>query len=395
MILPSKEKCTGCSACAAVCPKDAIVMQPDAFGFFHPEVKENICISCGRCTSVCPTIKKPEEGTEAGLFAAYCKNTQERRESSSGGIFGVLAGWILQQGGAVYGVSYDECFRVRHIRITELAEISRLKGAKYAQSDLGHTFRSAQADLRQGKWVLFCGTPCQIAGLNNLIGTNRTRLVTVDLVCHSVPAPAAWERYMADRQKQDGQISPPSAVFQRSKKTGWVNYAYCSRFIYSDGRESLIPAGQDAYMKAFTEGMISNPACGSCPAKGLQRSSDFTLGDFWGVEKLGLDMDVLDGVSAVMVHTNQGIGLWNAVQDRIASIAVTPEQILFQNPAILKSASITDEQKIYLQTICEEGFDKLPLTTVPRDNGRFSLQTIKQIVKTALDRFRQDGVDKT
>jgi coenzyme F420-reducing hydrogenase beta subunit len=325
------DHCTGCTACAAACPKDCITMQPDADGFFRPVIDRSRCVNCGLCEKVCPVLVPTAPSHTPAAFAAWSREDASRLKSTSGGVFPELARSVLARGGAVYGAAYDENFRVIHICAENAAELDRLRGAKYAQSDLGDCFREAKGRLEAGQEVLFSGTPCQILGLKAFLRKDYVSLLTVDLVCHSVPSPLAWENYL--RWISDGKTI--SAINLRCKDTGWSRYRYSNRFEFSDGSCRMDQSGESLYMKLFGSGLISRPSCSGCPAKGYARVSDLTLGDFWGIWNSHPELDDDRGVSLVLVHSEKGL----AALGQLPRQAVSLEDAGRENPAIFRPAA--------------------------------------------------------
>jgi len=163
--ITEKSKCCGCHACYNICPKQAITMKEDEKGFKYPVIDKEKCVNCNLCEKVCPIIKDKKIENEPIAYAGYCKEIEIRKQSSSGGIFTLIAMNIIQKEGVVYGASFDEKFDVVHIRIDKKEELEKLRKSKYVQSKIGDTYKQAKVDLEQGRKVLFTGTPCQIEGL--------------------------------------------------------------------------------------------------------------------------------------------------------------------------------------------------------------------------------------
>ena len=323
--------CTGCNACAAVCPKDCITMQADPDGFRYPAVDADKCIGCGLCEQVCPVLHPACPAHAPDAYAVKSPDEGSRMSSTSGGVFPELARDILKKGGAVFGAAYDEYFRVVHICAETEAELDRLRGAKYAQSDLGCSFRDVKRRLEKGQQVLFSGAPCQVLALRSFLKRDYENLLLVDLVCHSVPSPLAWEQYL--QYISEGKAL--TAVNLRCKDTGWSRYRYSNRFDFSDGTCRLDQSGDSLYMKLFGGGYITRPSCASCPAKGYARVSDLTLGDFWGIWDIAPELDDDRGTSLVLVQTDKGRAAMSGLEQR----AVTLEEASRENPAILRPAA--------------------------------------------------------
>lgn len=334
--LAAKEYCTGCTACASVCPKGCIVMVPDENGFAFPEIDAEKCISCGLCEKSCPILAPVR--TTASLpraYAAYSKDESVRLESSSGGVFSEIAKTILKEGGAVFGAAYNEWFEVKHICVETEQDLARLRGAKYAQSDLQGIFAQVKERLNRGQEVLFSGSPCQVGGLAAYLRKPYENLLTVDFVCHSVPSPMAWKECVKFRSLQDNGGTLPERINLRSKKTGWSRYQYSNRFEYAEGKEYTARSGESLYMKLFVGGCINRVSCENCRFKGYKRVSDLTIGDFWGIWDIAPEMDDNKGTSVVLVQTERGAEVMDGLQDRLVQKPVTLEEASQQNRAML------------------------------------------------------------
>ena len=359
------DRCTGCTACAAVCPKGCISMQPDADGFCHPVIDESSCIGCGLCEKVCPVLNPVELTHTPTAWAAWTGDDASRMASTSGGVFPELARGILAQGGVVYGAAYDEHFRVVHICAGDEKTLDRLRGAKYAQSDLTGIFVDVKARLDAGQEVLFSGTPCQVLGLKSFLRRDYDNLLLVDLVCHSVPSPLAWEKYL---EYISGEKTL-TGVNLRSKDTGWSRYRYSNRFDFSDGSRQMDLSGDSLYMKLFGSGLINRPACVNCPAKGYARISDLTLGDFWGIWSIRPELDDDRGVSLVLAQTEKGL----AALEALDKWHVTLEEASRENPALIRAASENPLRSKAMDLVRRSEFAEATklLPTVPRKKRSF------------------------
>ena len=386
--LVNRNECTGCTACASVCPKGCITMTADENGFLCPVVEAEKCVSCGLCEKACPIITPLEKPTnEPVAYAAYSRDEAMRLSSSSGGVFTEFARAVLKDGGAVFGATYDAQFEVVHICVENEADLAKLRGAKYAQSDLGDSFRNVKRRLEQGQKVLFSGTPCQVGGLKAFLRKDYENLLTVDFVCHSVPSPMAWREYVKYRAQQDNGGEMPTAINLRDKQTGWTNYQYSNLFTYADGHTHAARSGESLYMKLFVGDYINRESCANCRFKGYSRVSDLTIGDFWGIWDIAPEMDDNKGTSVVLVQTGRGAELLQSVADRLILKAVMLEEASKQNGAMLNAAQSNPRRAEALALIrsgqigeCESWFTAPKATPV---------QKARELARRVLRRIRK------
>lgn len=326
-IFTTKYDCCGCTACYSVCPVNAIRMAVDDEGFRYPVVDPSICVNCKKCEAVCPLRAGNGYSNPINIYAAKNKQEAVRAGSSSGGIFSLLADYVEAQGGVIYGAAFDEHFTVKHMRAEAAGEWKKFCVSKYTQSDMGDTFRSIRADLNSGRMVLFSGTPCQVDGLKRYLKGIRVscdRLITCDIVCHGTPSPKVWADYLDYLSKRAGRRIG-SVSFRDKETLGWHN----STLTIKDekGQTILSETPKDNYFfQLFVCHWILRPSCYRCQYASFHRPGDFTLGDFWGIERNFAQFDDDKGISLVMVHTERGEKIWQEIQSRAESFTVTKEQ---------------------------------------------------------------------
>ncbi|MBR5537698.1 MAG: Coenzyme F420 hydrogenase/dehydrogenase, beta subunit C-terminal domain [Clostridia bacterium] len=360
--------CSGCTACAAACPHDCITMVQDPEGFRRPKVDTVRCVECGLCAKVCPVLSAPDTHPIPDAFAARNKDNSVRELSTSGGVFTLLARHTLEQGGAVFGAAYDADFKVEHRMVETPEMLTTFRGAKYAQSDLGDTFRRVKEQLALGRKVLFSGTPCQVAGLRSYLGKEDPNLLLVDLVCHGVPSPAVWERYLAYKSEQISDGHRPITVNLRCKDSGWSTYSVDIRWPY--GRNYLASNRQDPYIRAFVGDLCLRPSCHRCSCKGLTRCADITLGDYWGVWDQVPSMSDNKGTSIVLVHSEKALALWQELAPAMQTQQVDARRCMEQNPAALQSAKYDEENRsTFLHRYRDEDFSALVDELLPKPNA--------------------------
>ncbi len=367
--LAKRNQCSGCTACVAVCPQGCISMKENRDGFCYPEIDRQKCVSCRLCEKTCPVLcDSPQFESEVTAFAALSKDKQIRMESSSGGLFTEIARTILNAGGVVFGTAYNEEFDVVHICVDNEADLSKLRGAKYSQSDLTGIFKEVKSKLDNNRRVLFAGTPCQVAGLRSFLQKDYEKLLLIDFVCHSVPSPMVWRSFL-QQLSRDKQIE---TINLRSKATGWSHYQYSHFVEYSDGEHLEIRNQDSLYMKLFVNGYISRESCSDCRFKGYQRLSDLTLGDFWGIWDIDAEMDDNMGTSVVLIQSHKGLLALEQINDSVKLKQVTLEEASRCNPAILFSARHSKDREKVLKTINAEGFLSIQKLFVDRNPSLFT-----------------------
>lgn len=371
MKLADKNLCTGCGACAAICPKHCIHMEQDAAGFPYPAAEYNECVGCNLCESACPVMNVLQQhGDSPVAYATYSRDEAMRAESSSGGIFSELARPVLAKGGAVFGAAYNEQFDVVHICAEDETKLAGLRGAKYAQSDLGNTFSQVKRRLETGQDVLFSGTSCQVAGLQSFLGKHYDNLLCIDFVCHGVPSPMVWRQYVQYCAEKDNSGMLPLAINLRSKETGWSRYQYSNVFEYAGGNRKVTLSNDSLFMKLFVGNCISRLSCERCRFKGYSRCSDLTLGDFWGIWEIHPGMDDNKGTSVVLVQSKKGMDRFDQIRERCVVRQVSLEQASAQNPSMLRSSSNSSKRQDVLRAARQGSFDQCSGFLAPAQRSR-------------------------
>lgn len=347
-----KEKCSGCFACVSVCPVNSISMQEDSEGFWYPQINISTCIECNLCRKCCPVISKRDRiEKEKNIVAAKCKDDAVRLKSSSGGVFFLIAEAILAQLGVVYGAAFSEdCKKVIHVRIDQKKDLWKLQGSKYVQSKIDNCYKEAKNDLDTGRKVLFTGTPCQIEGLRSYLMKEYDNLYLQDIVCHGVPSPLIWKKYVECREKKArGSVE---RTYFRHKKYGWNMYSLL--FEFSNSREYIGRKMEDLYLRGFLANLFLRPSCYQCSFKGLDRNSDITLADFWGIDNIFPNMNDDKGVSVVMINSEKGEELFDNIKDRIIFQETAPDPVLTKyNSAAIKSVKMPLERKEFMDKITQ------------------------------------------
>lgn len=380
-IICENDKCTGCSACASRCPNQCISMIPDKEGFQHPNIDLLRCIDCGVCKKVCPLLNTNNGWKhETTAWAAINLNDTIRQNSTSGGIFTLLCEYVIDNGGAVFGAKYDTDFSVIHCYAESKDELDVLRIAKYAQSEIRNTYKVAREMLQQGRCVLFTGTPCQIAGLKAYLGINYDNLITVDMICHGVPSPRVWQYYVAYRREKDAGGLLPALINVRSKESGWSSYSV--RFNYPNGNTYVASNREDAYIRSFVGNLCLRPSCYDCQFKGIDRISDITLGDYWGVWAQHPELDDNSGVSVVLLHTEKAEIIFSQIKHQLRSFPLDTKICLQENPSAIASSVKPEKREEFMKCYEREDFEMLTdrLLPIPQQNSQ------KTNVRTLFDR---------
>lgn len=356
MIKADKYNCTGCFACYSACPAKCIEMSYDDDGFLQPRVDSEKCLKCNMCNKVCPALSKDAQSENTEAFAVVNKDEGIREQSSSGGMFTALASYVLERDGVVFGAAFDEEFDVKHVEITSPDELHRLRGSKYVQSRIGDILRKAKEYLDGGRLVYFSGTPCQISGLLKYLGKDYDNLITQDIVCHGVPSPAVFEEYKKYREEKAG--SKITYFSFRKKKKGAEGY-----FVYVEFENGTVyeaPASKDEYTKMYLRNICLRNSCYNCNHKSKNRPSDFTLADFWGVEKLLPEMsaDKDKGVSLVLVNSDKARRILGEISPQLVVMETNLGSAIGYNKSAISSSAFQWERKSFVRYVKKHGFEK-------------------------------------
>ena len=354
------QNCSSCAACANVCARSAISMQLDAEGFYRPVIDAKKCVECGACERACPWNKSVDNPNVADVspktVAAYAKDESVRLQSSSGGIFSVLAERILDDGGVVVGVAQTAPTRFGHIVVDNKADLAKLRGSKYVQADVGFMYREVRSLLKSGRKVLFSGTPCQVAGLYAVLGSAASAdLFTVDIVCHGTPSVKVFEKYVREMEKTDN--SALNIINFRDKTEGWSGYALQHRF--KSGKSVSVHHNRSKYMRLFLSRICQNISCDGCHYRKLPRIADITLGDYWGISKYHPEMNDNKGTSVVLLNTTPGSILFESVADKVVQCDSNVENAIAGNPCIVRSSNPHPKRAEFFANLDKYSLDQL------------------------------------
>ena len=356
--ITKKQNCSGCHACVAVCPKDCISMHRDKEGFLYPIADKSSCINCGLCEKACQSINPIKSESIPKAYAAYNKNEDIRMKSSSGGAFTLIAEYIIDRGGAVFGAAFDEELNVHHVCVERKEDLYRLRGSKYIQSTIGETYKTAKQILNQGRYVLFTGTPCQIDGLLHYLNKKYDKLYTQDIICHGVPSPTVWQKYLKYQgSAYGGEVDRKSLPAFRRKDEGWKRFSVSYRF--TDDTEYRQTLDKDLFMNAFLSNICLRPSCYNCHSKSLKRNSDITLADFWGIENELPEMFDDKGTSLVLVNSDKGLKLFNDISENMKYMEIDVDRAVKYNPSVRSSVKEPVNRKRFMKKVSDRNFKEM------------------------------------
>lgn len=396
--ITQKQDCCGCNACAQICPKQCITMQEDDEGFLYPRVDTENCVDCHLCERICPVSNHGTERKPLKVYAAINKDEEVRKQSSSGGIFTALAEQVIKQGGVVFGARFDEQWQVKHDYTETMEGLAAFRGSKYVQSRIGNTYQEAEQFLKVGRKVLFSGTPCQIAGLRNYLRKEYDNLLTVDFICHGVPSPMVWRRYLKEEvarqcDRKNSVLSHPiheedvlvEGISFRDKTLGWKKYTFALSLSMTNGSGKKIhfcsfsPMTKNEYLRGFMSNVYLRPSCYSCAFKKQKSGSDITLADFWGNSNVFNDDK---GVCAVIINNIKGYNFIDI--PLIDKLDETIENVIVSNRCYFKSTRKPDNRNKFMKSMSETSvFRSIDLYGKPsfKEKVRFMLIRIAIVLK--------------
>lgn len=367
--ITEKSECCGCNACVQRCPKQCISMKEDEQGFLYPIVDTTTCIDCGLCEKVCHILNPGEEKEPIQVLAAKNKNEDQRLKSSSGGTFILLAEHIIRQGGVVFGARFDTNWEVEHCYAETIEELEPLMRSKYVQSKIGNTYKQVEEFLKNGRKVMFVGTSCQIAGMKRFLRKEYDNLLAVDFICHGVPSPGIWRKYLEEIKSSRSEAAGKNSVLSVSLKSvpvitginfrekqlggyGWKKFGFVVQTkspSKGDKNTVLLSSimNENVFMKGFLANLYLRPSCYKCYAKNGAAHSDITIADFWGVQRYYPEFDDDKGVSAVFVHTSKGKGIIKELSSRLEILDSNLNEATAPNPSYFRSCKVPEKYSLF------------------------------------------------
>lgn len=376
--IKNKKDCCGCHACYSICPKKAIQMKEDENGFLVPKISKNKCINCELCKKVCPIINLSKTTNNPVAYAMINNDIGVRKESSSGGIFSLIAECILELDGIVFGAMFNEQFEVIHSYITQKSELNKLRGSKYVQSSIDDCFIVAKQFLDNNRYVLFSGTPCQIEGLKKYLGKEYDKLYTQDIICHGVPSPRIWREYLQYRVKKDKGEETIKINF-RDKRRSWNNFEISFKY---NNKKYIKDKNDDLFMKAFLNNILLRESCYECKFKKINRISDITLADFWGIGKVLPQFNDNKGTSLVIINSDKGKELFSKIKNKTQYAKVELYDALKYNKAMVESPKKPNQREEFLKEVNEKNLEKSVKKFVPKMSFKNKIKIeLKKLLK--------------
>ena len=377
-VYKEKKECCGCTACEKICPKNAITMSADEEGFLYPLINHEKCINCYLCTKICSFSKKGTNDTKNSVldvYAAKHKSENVRMNSSSGGVFTAISDYVLENKGVVFGATLDKNIEVSHMKVTSKDERDRLRGSKYVQSNLKDTFNEVKQLLKQNIPILFTGTPCQVDGLKGYLRNEDTsNLILCDIVCHGVPSPLIFNEYI----KYIENITKKNVIDYkcRDKSNGW--HTHTEKVVFSDGNEDNSSKVLSVYKNLFYSHNMLRPACHNCKYTNLNRGSDITISDYWGIEKSMPEFDDNKGITLILVNSDKGEKCFAEIEKMIEYRKSNTDDCI--QPQLIRPSEISIERENFWRDYKKYGFEY-----ISKKYGRSDIiSKIKRKVRTTI-----------
>ena len=357
--LCDRDSCTGCEACKNICPQDCIKMVTNSEGFWYPEINESECVACNLCRNSCPVLTEMPSSFQRKespkTYASWINDDLIRLQSSSGGLFTTIAMSVLEDGGVVFGAAYDNNMHLLHVGVDDVAGLEKLRRSKYVQSEIGDSYKLVKDILEQGRRVLFVGAPCQVAGLNCFLGKDHDKLITADFICHGVPSPGVFTKYI----EYLSGIYPEriTDINFRDKSKGWGNASYVMA-VFENGKQKMLTGKQNAYFYGFGSNIILRKSCYACSFKKMPRYGDLTIADFWGIRKNYHD-EAHKGISCLLINSSRGEESIERWSEGVSFCEESFSKVLEKNKNLSSSVKMPIERALFFKD-----FNKLRFSNI-------------------------------
>ncbi len=376
--------CTGCKMCKDVCPVDAVAFETDQEGFWYPKVDYDRCIQCEKCVNTCPSLSEHKnlDAREAEVYAAWALDDKVRLKSTSGGIFYILAQKMIGQGGIIAACKYADDYKSAYHTLGETGEdLEAFRGSKYFQSDTEGIYRKVKEQLKAGRKVLFCGAPCQVAGLNRFVGTDNKNLVTLDFICRGINSPMVFKKYVDECEEHYG--SPVRKVQLKNKNKGWIRLGTYMEF--QNGKTYYRDRVTDPWVNGYVRGdLFMRPCCSECKYKERVRVADISIGDFWGLKKS--EENLFKGISVILTNTDKGAEYLKSIEDKLYIEKRTYEEASKGNGCLLHSAKMGMYRQEFFERVKVTEFEGLVWSLLGETKSSIFVKELKYNIKELLNR---------
>jgi coenzyme F420-reducing hydrogenase beta subunit len=348
--------CCGCRTCEQLCSQKSISFINDKEGFLVPHIEKKSCINCGLCVKKCPQLNSPQLNNSIKVLAVKYNDDDILIQSSSGGVFVGCAGFVLENGGIVYGCAFDSNMVAKNIRINDKNQLCKLQGSKYVQSDTENTFSQAKKDLISGYFVLYSGTPCQIGGLLSYLGKEYDNLLTIEILCHGVPSPLLFKKYVIWLERKLGE-KLISYNFRTKEKYSWGVTKKAK--VKTENKEKYLTSTLDPYYSSFMSAKTLRESCYNCYYAGNKRVGDISIGDYWGILKEHKEFYSEKGVSLTLINSVKGKQFFENIQSNFDYIESSIQKASKYNRTLIKPTKRPIERDIIYKDLDSDGyFDK-------------------------------------
>ena len=347
-------KCTGCGLCSAICPNKCISFEENSEGFLYPVINKSICINCLKCERSCPQNNRLP-GNIPDFYMAIHNDIDILKKSSSGGAFTALANYVFGRSGVVFGAYMTEEKTVKHIKITNPAELDKLRLSKYYQSDTREALQEAFHSLEDGKAVLFSGTACQIAALLSFVPDKlKNNLITVDVLCHGVTSKKVVDSYIKSQERIVKKKVIDYKFRIKNSDIGWNNGYGRTILGFEDGSNHIERKRTDSFFYAYNSNTFLRESCYTCNFSGKERISDFTIADFWGIsQERATSSELHNGVSLLLCNTYKARSILPILKKNMKIVMVTADEAIPYNKALTEPNSKPKEHDAFFKMINE------------------------------------------